>query len=169
MSLAWTRIHHPVFACGDIRDRDGQRSMQGGTAPVMVLVSSHAIPEVFRAPAAHYTGGPARRQTATSLPRRPAAPAGRPAGPAHAPQPGPVRRPLPPHPRTPGGPRLRLCGAQPGRAVRGGALRARPGPVGDCTCLPKSGRKLPGVGWRWHGGEGRVAWGQQPGSCPSWT
>lgn len=33
--------------------------------------------------------------------------------------------------------------------------------AGDSTCLPKSGRKLPGVGWRWHGGEGRVAWGQQ--------
>jgi len=33
--------------------------------------------------------------------------------------------------------------------------------AGDSTCLPKSGRKLPGVGWRWHSGEGRVAWGQQ--------
>ncbi len=33
--------------------------------------------------------------------------------------------------------------------------------AGDSTCLPKSGRKLPGVGYRWHGGEGRVAWGQQ--------
>ena len=33
--------------------------------------------------------------------------------------------------------------------------------AGDSTCLPKSGRQLPGVGWRWHGGEGRVAWGQQ--------
>ena len=33
--------------------------------------------------------------------------------------------------------------------------------AGDSTFLPKSGRKLPGVGWRWHGGEGRVAWGQQ--------
>ena len=33
--------------------------------------------------------------------------------------------------------------------------------AGDSTCLPRSGRKLPGVGWRWHGGEGRVAWGQQ--------
>ncbi len=33
--------------------------------------------------------------------------------------------------------------------------------AGDSTCLPKSGRKLPGVGYRWHGGEGRVAWSQQ--------
>ena len=33
--------------------------------------------------------------------------------------------------------------------------------AGDSTFLPKSGRKLPGVGWRWHNGEGRVAWGQQ--------
>ena len=33
--------------------------------------------------------------------------------------------------------------------------------AGDSTFIPKSGRKLPGVGWRWHGGEGRVAWGQQ--------
>ena len=33
--------------------------------------------------------------------------------------------------------------------------------AGDSTFLPKSGRKLPGVGWRWHSGEGRVAWGQQ--------
>ena len=32
---------------------------------------------------------------------------------------------------------------------------------GDSTFLPKSGRQLPGIGWRWHGGEGRVAWGQQ--------
>ena len=29
--------------------------------------------------------------------------------------------------------------------------------AGDSTFLPQSGRKLPGVGWRWHGGEGRVA------------
>ena len=33
--------------------------------------------------------------------------------------------------------------------------------AGDSTFIPKSGRKLPEVGWRWHGGEGRVAWGQQ--------
>ena len=33
--------------------------------------------------------------------------------------------------------------------------------AGDSTFLPKSGRKLPGIGYRWHGGEGRVAWGQQ--------
>ena len=33
--------------------------------------------------------------------------------------------------------------------------------AGDSTFLPKSGRKLPGTGWRWHNGEGRVAWGQQ--------
>ena len=33
--------------------------------------------------------------------------------------------------------------------------------AGDSTFLPKSGRKRPGIGWRWHGGEGRVAWGQQ--------
>ena len=33
--------------------------------------------------------------------------------------------------------------------------------AGDSTFLPKSGRQLPGVGYRWHGGEGRVAWGQQ--------
>ncbi len=32
--------------------------------------------------------------------------------------------------------------------------------AGDSTCLPQSGRKRPGVGWRWHSGEGRVAWGQ---------
>ena len=33
--------------------------------------------------------------------------------------------------------------------------------TGDSTFIPKSGRKLPGVGYRWHSGEGRVAWGQQ--------
>ena len=33
--------------------------------------------------------------------------------------------------------------------------------AGDSTFIPKSGRKLPGVGYRWHSGEGRVAWGQQ--------
>ena len=33
--------------------------------------------------------------------------------------------------------------------------------TGNSTFLPKSGRKLPGSGWHWHGGEGRVAWGQQ--------
>ena len=33
--------------------------------------------------------------------------------------------------------------------------------AGDSTFIPKSGRKLPGVGWRWHSGEGRVARGQQ--------
>ena len=32
--------------------------------------------------------------------------------------------------------------------------------AGDSTFLPKRGRRLPGVGWHWHGGEGRVAWGQ---------
>ena len=32
--------------------------------------------------------------------------------------------------------------------------------AGDSTFLPKSGRQLPGVGYRWHSGEGRVAWGQ---------
>ena len=32
--------------------------------------------------------------------------------------------------------------------------------AGDSTFLPKSGRQLPGVGWRRHGGAGRVAWGQ---------
>ena len=29
--------------------------------------------------------------------------------------------------------------------------------AGDSICLPKSDRKLPGVGWCWHSGEGRVA------------
>ena len=33
--------------------------------------------------------------------------------------------------------------------------------AGDSTFLPKSGRQLPEVGYCWHGGEGRVAWGQQ--------
>ena len=33
--------------------------------------------------------------------------------------------------------------------------------AGDSTFLPKSGRRLPGVGWHWHGGKGQVAWGQQ--------
>ena len=33
--------------------------------------------------------------------------------------------------------------------------------AGDSTFIPKSGRRLPGVGYRWHSGEGRVAWGQQ--------
>ena len=64
-----------------------------------------------------------------------------------------------PHTRAPGGPAPRLCGPQFGVAVRGGAVCARPGPVGDSTFIPKSSRKLPGGGYRWHGGEGRVAWG----------
>ena len=33
--------------------------------------------------------------------------------------------------------------------------------AGDSTFILKSGRRLPGVGWHWHGGKGRVAWGQQ--------
>ncbi len=33
--------------------------------------------------------------------------------------------------------------------------------VGDSSCLPRSGRALPGTGYRWHSGEGRVVWGQQ--------
>ena len=33
--------------------------------------------------------------------------------------------------------------------------------AGDSAFLPKSGRRLPGGGWHWHGGEGQVAWGQQ--------
>ena len=33
--------------------------------------------------------------------------------------------------------------------------------AGDSTFIPKSGRKLSGTGWHWHGGEGWVAWGQQ--------
>ena len=45
--------------------------------------------------------------------------------------------------------------------MRGGALPTRPGLGRYGTFLPKSGRKLPGVGWRWHNGEGRVARGQQ--------
>lgn len=48
----------------------------------------HAIPEVFRAPAAHYTGRPALRQTARGPSRRPAAPA----GPPYAPELNPVER-----------------------------------------------------------------------------
>ncbi len=32
--------------------------------------------------------------------------------------------------------------------------------AGDSTCLPKRGRRRLGVGGCWHGGEGRVAWGQ---------
>nr|ACX49734.1 conserved hypothetical protein [uncultured marine bacterium 1k6] len=34
-------------------------------------------------------------------------------------------------------------------------------PVLACAEAWGGGRKLPGVGWRWHSGEGRVAWGQQ--------
>ena len=34
--------------------------------------------------------------------------------------------------------------------------------------LPKCGRRLTVVGWYWHNGKGRVIWGQQPSSCPSW-
>ena len=67
----------------------------------------------------------------------------------------------PPHPQPAGGPALRLCGAQPGGAVRGGALRPRAG-LGRRQHLPAQERaQAAGVGWRWHNGEGRVAWGQQ--------
>ena len=102
------------------------------------------------------------RQTATGLPRRPAAAAGRPAGPPHLPPPGPLRRPAAPTP---------TAGRRPGPATlrrstwRGCARWCRmrttwPGPA-TAPSSPKSGRKLPGTGWRWHNGEGRVAWGQQ--------
>ena len=61
----------------------------------------------------------------------------------------------------PGGPALRLCDAALGQAVRGDALYAHDlAWAGGSTFLPKSGRKLPGVGYRWHSGEERVAWGQ---------
>lgn len=38
----------------------------------------------------------------------------------------------------------------------------RPAGAGDSSCLPQSGRKLPGTGYRWRSGEGRVVWDQQP-------
>lgn len=33
--------------------------------------------------------------------------------------------------------------------------------AGDNTILPKRGRQLPGVSWRWYCGEGQVDWGRQ--------
>ena len=130
----------------------------GGAQPLLWCgYYHHAIPEVFRAPAAHYTGRPALRQTVANLPRRPAAAAGRPTY-RHLARFG-ARCPHT-HSRQAARPcdfaalnLAGLCAVVPYEHELAWA--------GDSTFIPKSGRRLPGVGWRWHSGEGRVAWGQQ--------
>ena len=101
---------------------------------------------------------------------RPAAAAGRPAGPPHVPPPGPLRRPLPPHPQPAGGPALRLCGPQPGRPVRDGA-RTRttwPGP-GTAPSSPRAAAGCPGSAGA--GTTGKAGWpgASSSSSCRSWT
>ena len=97
------------------------------------------------------TGRPALRQTATGPSRRPAAPADGPAGPAHA---------VPTHSRQAA--RVCDCAALNLAGLYGVVPYAHdPAWVSDSTFISKRGRKLPGAGWRWHRGDGQVAWGQQ--------